>query len=257
MKILDREISWILKEKYGSRTCEDFKNDIKRLKRGEPIDYIIGFTKFLGCKIDLFQKPLIPRPETEYWVEKVIEEIKVSVKTTLSRNFYGEKIKVLDLFSGSGCVGLAILKNTENTKVVFAEKDKKLLKQIKINLELNKIDSKRYRIIQSDVFQQVDGKYDYVLANPPYIAEKRKNKIQKSVLKFEPKKALFGGKNGLFFIKIFLEGAKNHFKKENKIYMEFDSRQKEEIRKMLKKNGYKNYQFQKDQFKRWRYLIIN
>jgi len=239
----NKEIDWILDEKYGGRVCEDFKKDIKRLERGEPVDYIIGFTEFLGCKIDLSQKPLIPRPETEYWAEKAIAGIKANSE-------------VLDIFSGSGCIGIAVLKHIKNAKVCFAEKDKRLLKQIKINLKLNKIDSKKYRIVQSDVFQHVKGKYDYILANPPYIAEGRKDKIQKSVLKFEPKRALFGGKNGLLFIKIFLKGARDYLKKEGRIYMEFDSRQKGEIKKILEKIGYKNYQFQKDQFERWRYLII-
>lgn len=240
----NKEIDWILDEKYGGKVCEGFKKDIKRLERGEPVDYIIGFTEFLDCKIDLSQKPLIPRPETEYWAEKAIAGIK-------------ENFDILDIFSGSGCIGIAVLKHVRNAKVCFAEKDKRLLKQIKINLKLNKIDSKKYKLVRSDVFQYVKGKYDYILANPPYIAEGRRDKIQKSVLKFEPKRALFGGKDGLLFIKTFLGEAKNHLKKEGKIYMEFDSRQKEEIKEILEKIGYKNYQFQKDQFERWRYLIAD
>jgi len=118
------------------------------------------------------------------------------------------------------------------------------------------VNKKRYKILQSDVFSKVVGRFDYIFANPPYIAKSRINKIQKSVLKYEPKMALFGGKDGLFYIKKFLAEAKNFLNDGGKIYMEFDYMQKEGIEKLIQKFNYKNYEFNKDQYNKLRYVII-
>ena len=250
---MNKQISWLLKEKYNNKPTNFFIRDIKRLKADEPVDYVIGFTEFLGCKIDLSKRPLIPRPETEYWVEKALAEF-----------------RILDMFAGSGCIGLAVLKNIKNAFLVFAEKDKKAIEQIKINCKLNKIDPKRYKIIQSDIFGKIRGKYDYIFANPPYIADYRRNpstrlrailrnRIQKSVLKYEPKAALFGGRDGLFYIRKFLKQAPSFVKSSEgrgKIFMEFSPEQKKETEKLLDKYNYKNYKFHRDQYGKWRWVMI-
>ena len=119
---LEREIKWLKRDRP-----DYYAQGIKRLESGEPLDYVIGWREFLGCKIDLSGKPLIPREETEFWVERVVKDLKAK----------SEKLKALDLFSGSGCIGLAVLKHCPNIKMIFGEKDPKLCKQIKKNLKLN------------------------------------------------------------------------------------------------------------------------
>lgn len=223
-------------------------------------EYKNGYTNFANCKIDLSMKPMIPRKETEFWVKKAIK--KLSRKT--GSRFAG-KIDVLDIFSGSGCIGIAILRACpEINRGIFAEIDKKFIRQIKINLKLNKINptcpersrGKRYRVIQSDIFKNIKGEFDYIFANPPYIPLKNKHLVQKSVLDFEPHLALFGGEDGLLYIRKFLKHARKYLKPNGKIYLEFDYLQKRELEKLLKKLNYKNFQFHKDQFKKWRYVVV-
>lgn len=249
---MQKEEQWLLKEKYQGKPCKNFYKDIKRLEKGEPLDYVIGFAEFLGCKIDLSKKPLIPRPETEFWVKQAIDEIK---KSKIKRT------KVLDIFSGSGCVGIAVLANTQKVLCDFADSQNKCLKQTEINCQINKISKKRYKIIKSDVFSNIKNKYDFVLANPPYIPTTRKNKVGKSVLEYEPKQALFGGKDGLLYIKKFLSLAKKYLNPNGKIFMEFDYIQKKRIEKLLKQYGFNSpaggWQFYKDQYGKYRWVVIS
>ncbi len=255
-----REMQWLLEEKYHGKLTREAKKDIARLsrfagsriarQRGEHIDYVIGFVDFLGCKIDLSQKPFIPRPETEFWVKGAVEYIKSKIRDTKY------KIRVLDLFAGSGCIGVAILKHVSQAHVDFGEKDKKLLSQIRLNAKKNGIEKKRYKVVQSNIFSNIKGKYDYIFANPPYIAESRKNKVQASVLKHEPQEALFAGKDGLDSIRPFLNQAKGFLAPNGRIYLEFDSPQKKEIEKLLNRYEYSSWQFFKDQFGKWRWVKI-
>lgn len=251
---MEKEIKWLLKDKYKGKETKGFYKDIKRLEEGEPLDYVIGFTEFLGCKIDLSKRPLIPRPETEYWVSEELKEIKNG--------------KVLDIFAGSGCIGIAVLKKRRGVLCDFSEKDKNSIQQIKINLKLNKINpsqlnkfdvrarKKRYKVIQSDVFENVNGKYDYIFANPPYVAKKKKNKVQASVLKYEPKIALFAGLEGLFFINKLLKQAKKYLNKDGKIFIEFGVGQKGQIEALIKKYRYSEYKFHKDQYGKLRWVML-
>lgn len=212
INFFEKQKKWLLDEKYQGKANENFNKDLKRLASGEPLDYIIGFLMFLNCKIDLRFRPLIPRPESEFWVEKAIVEIKQLNLT---------KIKILDLFSGSGCIGIALLKSIPQSFVDFVDIDSKCLKQIKLNLEINGIDKKRYRIIKSNVFSNIKSKYDYILANPPYVPDSRK--IQKSVADYEPRKALYAGKDGLKYIKMILKDYKKYLRDNGLIFIEIDS----------------------------------
>ncbi|MFA6190043.1 MAG: peptide chain release factor N(5)-glutamine methyltransferase [Candidatus Staskawiczbacteria bacterium] len=255
---MTKEVKWLLDEKYNGKKTESFYKDVKRLEAGEPVDYVIGFTEFLGCKIDLSKKPLIPRPETEYWVCEEIKRISRVFGERQKRDFFA-----LDMFAGSGCIGIAILRHVKNVKVIFADKSQDCVKQIKINLKINHV-KKGFIVRQSDIFSNIKEKADYIFANPPYIPTTRRSRVGKSVLKFEPHKALFAGKNGLFFINKFLKDAKKYLNAGGIIFMEFDGlagsshapSQKKEIEKLIKKYKYSKWEFKKDQYNRWRWVEI-
>jgi len=278
-------VKWLLQEKYAGKLTPRAKKDIARLKTGEPLDYIIGFIEFLGCKIDLSKKPLIPRLETEFWAEKVIEEIVKpfavaqaigSDESQAQRGKIFNSLKILDMFAGSGAIGVSIMSRLQgnrgssylnakasgsgrqmpNTQVTFADSEKNCIEQIAINCKLNHINKKRYKIIQSDVFSNIKGAYDVIVANPPYIPKRKKHKVQISVLDYEPEAALFGGKDGLFYTEKFLAEAKNFLSPGGQIFMEFDSPQKNQIGNILKKYHYKKFSFHKDQFGKFRYVVI-
>jgi release factor glutamine methyltransferase len=209
----------------------------------------MGYIKFLNCKIDLSKKVFIPRIETEFWVKKSLKSIRATSNEQRT-------IKVLDIFAGSGCIGIAILKNIRKSHVDFVDIDENAIEQIKINLKLNKISPKRYRIIKSDVFERVKGRYDFILVNPPYVAKERLDEVQEVVKKFEPKISWYGGMGGLKYIRKFLKEAKNHLKENGIIFMEIDPLQRENVEKILKKRGYKKFKFYKDQFKKIRWVKI-
>ena len=242
--------------------------------------------KFLNCKIDLSRKVFQPRIETEFWVGKAIKDVRMLAPYRTEGSGSGLKclnvgmLKVLDIFAGSGCIGIAVLKNIEKARVDFADISKEAVEQIKINLKLNKISPKRYKIYKSNLFEKlapyrnkVSGaglkgrKYNIIFANPPYVAEDRISEVQKEVLEKEPKKSLFAGKDGMFWIEKFLKEVKNHLKPAGIFYLEFDPLQKEKLKEILKKDynppttlprqtrapDFK-FNFYKDQFQKFRWL---
>ena len=237
----------ILKEKYKGQVKPGFSHDLRRLEYGEPLSYVIGSTPFLNTTIDVSKRPFLPRVETEFWVHKALSGIDSSKKLTC-----------LDIFSGSGCIGIALLKSLEGATVTLAEQNPEYIEQIKINLKINSIGHDRAKLLKSNVFSNVQGKYDFIFANPPYISKERHTSVEPSVLKFEPRSALFAPDNGLFYIKKLLKEAPSYLKPSGTLFIEFDSWQKKDIENYAKQLQlqfkYKHIEFWRDQYKKWRVL---
>jgi release factor glutamine methyltransferase len=241
-----QESQWLLKEKYHSKKSPLYYLDLLRLRGGTPLAYVIGNMPFLGCTIDLRFRPLIPRTETEFWTERAISEIK-------KRGNFSPHI--LDIFAGSGCIGIAVLHHIPNASVVFGEKKERLIWQIERNLKINKVDQ-RGCAIQSDCFDSIlKIEYDYIFANPPYIPFSKKTDVQHSVMKHEPHDALFAKDGGLFYVKKLLNESPAFLKKNGMLFIEFNTDQKETIETLIPKDVY-DYEFWKDQFDKWRVVVL-
>ncbi len=244
----------LLEEKYNGIKSKDFLEDVKKLRLNYPLAYLIGNIDFINIKIDLEFRPLIPRPETEFWIyEYIFPKIKNN-EDFVSQN---HSLKILDIFSGSGCIGISLLNNFEKIFVDFGEIKKENILQIKKNIQINNLEKTNFNIYQSDIFEQIPKKkYNLILANPPYISKDRIDTVQKSVLDFEDERALFANDDGLSFIKKLIQKFKNYLEKNGELWIEFDPWQKELILDFLEKEKIQNFEFKEDQYKKERFLKI-
>lgn len=239
---------WLLAEKYGQVVSPEYLHDCERLAQGEPLAYVIGHVPFLGTRIDLSLRPLIPRVETEYWVAETIREIHAIKADT--------PIRVLDIFAGSGCIGVALLLRLVHSNVDFVDIDKDAATQVSINCKLNGIDTTRYAIYTSDICNTLPlAKYDYIFANPPYIPDARELELDSSVVAHEPHRALFGGDDGLRVIERFLQDIVSYMHATTVLYMEYDETQRAVLEEVCTKFGYIS-EFRKDQYGVDRYVLL-
>ena len=213
---MNQEERWILEEKYKGQECEAFLADCQRLTAGEPLAYIIGYVPFLNATIYLDSHPLIPRTETEFWVEKAINEMQIAPIANP---------KILDLCAGSGCIGVAVAKAVPSADIDFIEIDSVHNSTIYRTIVSNAIDLDRCRIITSDLFSELGKeKYDYILTNPPYI-DSALDRTELSVKMHEPHIALYGGSRGLATIQKIIQDASAHLTPHGVLYIEHEPEQ--------------------------------
>jgi len=240
----NKEIQWLLAEKYRGEKSDAFFADCKHLALGEPLAYLIGFTPFLDCTIWLDSRPLIPRAETEFWVERAIETLKNG--TTLSLGLAEKSIRVLDLCAGSGCIGVAIAKALPEAHVSFSEIDAAHLPTIEKNLQENGIPRERYSLFQTSLYQDIPDTFDVILCNPPYI-DKSLNRTADSVVANEPHLALYGGTEGMEIIKQLIAETPTHLKSGGHLWIEHEPEQVVKIAIAAERNGFTSETF-KDQY---------
>lgn len=241
----NQEEAWLLKEKYSGIESETFRADLSRLQSGEPLSYLIGHVPFLGCQIYLDSKPLIPRPETEYWVEKAIMKMKEPQGS----------LKVLDLCAGSGCIGVAVAKHVLNSTVDLVEIDEKHHSTISQNLKANGIEENRTKILGGSLFENVSGAYDFILSNPPYI-DPSMDRTEESVKNHEPELALYGGLEGLDLIEKIITQAPGHLKPGGQLWLEHEPEQVRRITELANKLGFLGISTNRDQFGLLRYSVL-
>lgn len=217
-----RENQWLLTEKYGGRASADFRRDRARLSAGEPLAYVIGDAPFLGVRIMLSRRALIPRPETEFWTERVIQFVRSAGES--------RTLSVCDAFSGSGCIGIAVAAHIPQAHVDCAEIDPGVTRLARASARSAGI-SRRMRFYRSDCLDGLprEKTYDIITANPPYLSRARANHIQKSVLSYEPHRALFAGDEGMELIKRTIDGLSKRLRPGGSAFIEFDSPQRDRL----------------------------
>ena len=225
---MSQDISWLLKEKYRGEESDAFFADVKRMVLGEPVGYLIGHIPFLDTTIFLDSKPLIPRPETEFWTEKAIAEIEIAALAAP---------RILDLCAGSGCIGVAVAKAIPSATVHFSEIDAKHLPTINKNLEANGIELSRTKIEHTNLFEAFEGTYHFILSNPPYI-DMDLHRTDENVLKYEPYVALSGGLAGLEVIQTIIEQAPKHLERGGQLWLEHEPEQSEAIRNLAREHTF-------------------
>lgn len=180
----------LLKEQYPI----NYQKQIKKVKNGYPIQYLLGNVDFLNVKIRVNKNVLIPRFETEFLVEKVLKKI-AKIKN--------ESLKMLDICTGSGCIAISLAKNT-NFKCRALDISTLALKLAKENSKSNNVTVHYQKL---DILNEpLKENYDIIISNPPYIAFDET--VDESV-KYEPSLALYASDNGLIFYKKILEKIKN------------------------------------------------
>ena len=238
MNYIDKQIERLLMEKYGGAETEGFRADTERLKAGEPYEYVLGYFNFLNTKIDLSYKPMIPRPETAFWVERAIEELKTKT---------GD-LRLADTFSGAGNVGVALLKHLPNSKVDLSELDPILKAQIEKNILINDIDPDRARVITASDVHGLTGKYDAIFAVPPYVPYEALPDLDPEMINHEPHLAFFAHDDGHEFHKILIEKAYVLLNEGGTLYMEADMDHNEAITQMVQGAKWSKLEFWPDPY---------
>lgn len=243
---LAQEIQWLKRDKYDGQESPEFFADIRRLEEGEPLAYVIGWIPFLDLTIDLSSGPLIPRPETEFWTKEAILELSEKPEK-----------RVLDIFAGSGCVGLALLSHLKDAHVTFADIEGKYLDGIVLSASRNDITPERYKTVESDLFSKIDyeNSFDLIVANPPYIPEGEP--LDDSVAKYEPSKALYAEDNGLFLIDAFLQEAQSYLAPGGVVYLEHGFEQQDQVVALAKKYDWPQIVGKADQYGTPRYVHLS
>lgn len=218
---------------------EEISNLIQKLESGYPVSYLVGYTDILSMRIFLNEDTLIPRIETEDFVY-----------TYLRDHFDFNHKKVLDLCTGSGFIALAIKKIYKDADVTASDICENALKMAKKNSEFNNF---KIKIVKSDFLNDIHEKFDVIISNPPYIEEDSKDVDAP----FEPKLALFSGKDGLDSYRSIFHNLDSHLNKEGIAFFEMESTNvKKTVSLMEKENPNYEWKVIRDLYQRERYLQV-
>lgn len=208
------------KEEISIEIINKFNKGINKLIKGKPLQHITNHQEFMKSDFYVDENVLIPRADTEILVEEVIN--------SCDKN---KDYKILDLCTGSGAIGVSLAKYIQNSYVTCTDISSKALEIAKKNAKENNIENIEF--IQSDMFENINKKFDIIVSNPPYISKDVIKTLDKEVQN-EPSIALDGGIDGLDFYKIIVNNAHVYLQKDGQIFLEIGYDQKEDVTNLLK-----------------------
>ena len=219
------------REMYASdAACQTLNNALSRVLSGEPLAYILGEWEFYGLPLFVTPDVLIPRDDT-------------CAVTALAINqglFLKEDPRILDLCTGSGCIGLAIASRVKDARITLADISREALAVAKKNVSRNHL-SGRVSCVQADALSKPSaflGKFDMIVSNPPYITGADMLELPLSVKEFEPHLALYGGDDGLMFYRSIIENYTEALKPGGYLCFEFGMGQGDDVCRLLEEKGY-------------------
>lgn len=206
---------------------------VEDLKRFRPIQHIIGWTDFCGCRIAVDESTLIPRPETEEIVNWIIEH---SSQFTV----HNSKITILDLCTGSGCIAIALAKQWPEAEVTAVDISEKALAVARKNATANNVS---INFIQANILSEFtiqNSQFDIIISNPPYVTEKERAAMQRNVLDWEPQLALFvPDSDPLLFYRAIADIAIGGLERSGHIVLEINEQLGTETARLFESRGFK------------------
>jgi len=205
-----------------------FRNIIARRLQWEPVAYITGRKEFWSFTLEVNSSVLIPRPDTEIIIEEALD---------VYRNFTSLPVRILDIGTGSGAIAIALAKEIPGAKVVATDISIAALNLAQKNAATlglkEKIDFR-----QGNLFEPVDGFFNIIVSNPPYIAANDYEELPASVKAFEPREALFAGESGLEFYEKLIYQADGYLQKNGWLLLEIGAKQEAGIRGIIEGSGF-------------------
>ncbi len=229
MKVISQDRKYIILNNEKNLKLDKlnkFKELIQERSKKKPIAHLTNSKHFWKHEFYVTQETLIPRPDSEILIEEVL-------KITKNKN----KINILDIGVGSGCIIISILKEKKNFRGIGIDINKNCINISKINANKLNVDS-RVKFYKSDVDKFALGKYDLIISNPPYIKKNEIKYLEKDVAKFEPTIALDGGLDGLSEIRKVIKKSSELIKKNGKFILEIGINQKNKTISLLKEKGF-------------------
>lgn len=212
---------------------EELRKKIERVKKNEPLQYILGETTFYGRRFKCDQRALIPRPETEELIDWIINDVSNE-----------GNIRILDIGCGSGCIAITLAKELKNSIVTALDISKEAISLTEENCTINNC---QLECINEDIFNFSDTQYDIIVSNPPYICDKEAANMESNVIDHEPHLALFvPDSSPLKFYEKITEYAARNLRSRGKLYFEINRKYGKEMQLLLEKFGFINIELRKD-----------